>query len=351
MSALPIINAGLIGCGEVANRYGTLLSGSGHSGLRLTCATDVSDAEGRAFSDAFGLRFQPSLAALLTEPIELVCVCTPNITHAPIAYRCMEAGLHVLLEHPMAMSIDEAEKLRETARGLRRHLFVVRQRRFLATVQAVRAALDRGVFGEIRTVEASVYWSRRPEYFTERPWRADHDNGGVLLNQGSHFLDILLFLFGTPRAVEGYVGNIRHPIEVEDTARGAMHFAGFAAYFEFTTAAPEGWNRAHLRIEGTRHNVELGGQAWERFVGPVPDEILRLDGLLEQPLGGDHASYFERVSRRLAGEAITVVEADEGIRMVHLIDSIYAVAVRADADLAAYFGSRLEDIRLHGDCA
>jgi len=186
-------------------------------------------------------------------------------------------------------------------------------------------------------VQASICWNRRPDYFTKRLWRTESSNGGVLLNQASHFLDILLFLFGEPDSAAVRTGNIFHTISGEDSARGVIHFPGAVARFACTTAAPEGWNRASLRIQGTRNQVELGGKAWETFLHPLPSEIAGLESFLQPPVCGEHAGYFDRVARSLRGEAVDVVDADEGMRAVRLIDNLHRNAHRADEELAAYF--------------
>lgn len=340
----PPLPVGLIGCGEVARRYAAALGPHTHAGLRLTCVTDVEGAAGAAFAAEFCLRSLPSVKSLLAEQVALVCICTPSATHAPLARQCLESGKHIILEHPMAMNSRDARDLLETAERARRQLFIVRQRRFLHAIQLLRAGLREGLLGDIREVRLSVCWNRRPAYFTERPWRAQAQSGGVVLNQASHFLDLLLYLFGEPLAVEGALGNIAHDLPCEDSAVGSILFAGgFRALIECTTGAPPGRNWARLLVRGTRQQLQLCGRACESFAGPVPPEITRLGESLRPPLTGDHAGFLERVGRRLAGDGVEVVDAREGVRAVHLIDDIYASFVRDDAGLRAHFARVFSD--------
>jgi UDP-N-acetyl-2-amino-2-deoxyglucuronate dehydrogenase len=337
-AAWPPIHVGLIGCGEVAARYASILTGNLERGLRLTCVTDISASARAEFAAKFGLRVLPSVEQLLDEPISLVCICTPNVTHASLAEQCLGAGKDVVLEHPMAMNRHQAERLQETVSKSGRKLFVVRQRRFLRTVQLLRAALRKNLLGEVLEVEMSLCWNRRPAYFMEKSWRADGQSGGVVLNQASHFLDLLLYLFGQPSLVKGVLGNIRHELPCEDSAFGTILFAGgIRASIECTTAAPPGYNKARLSVRGTRHTIELEGQACENFASPLPAEFACLEADLKPPLTGDHAGFLERVERHLAGVETEIVDEHEGLRAVCLIDDIYARFTRSDEALCAHF--------------
>jgi predicted dehydrogenase len=330
---------GLVGCGHVARRYAQALAGDAGGGLRLTCATDVEPDRGSALCAEFGLRFVPDLDRLLARAeVAVVCVCTPNASHAPLAARCLEAGKHVVLEHPMAMSAGQAEALRATARCADRRLFVVRQRRYQTTVQALRSALWQRRLGALERVRMSLCWHRGRDYFEQRPWRRTREAGGVVVNQASHFLDILLYLFGAPAAVEGSLGTIRHDIDCEDAARGTIRFRrGPTVTFECTTAAPERWTRASLEVEGSGGRMALGGTGWERFALPAPEDLAAITAGAAGPLTGDHAGFLDRVKRKLAGERIEVVDADEGLRAVRLIDAIYARFARRDRALREHF--------------
>lgn len=337
-AAWPLIPVGLIGCGEVAARYAAILTNNLQGGLQLTCATDISATIGAEFAAKFGLRFLPSARQLLDEPISLVCICTPNLTHASLAEQCLRAGKHVVLEHPMAMKRSEAERLQETVVKSGRSLFVVRQRRFLRTVQVLRAALRKALLGELLEVEMSLCWNRRPAYFREKSWRADCQSGGVVLNQASHFLDLLLYLFGQPSVVEGYLGNIKHELPCEDSAFGTIIFGGgIRAAIECTTAAPPGYNKARLLVRGTHHQIELEGQACENFASPLPAEFACLEKDLKPPLTGDHAGFLERVGRQLTGLETEVVQGREGLSAVCLIDDIYARFSRSDEAVRKHF--------------
>jgi len=338
------VKAGLVGCGEVARRYASELHAPSAIGLELAAVTDLDAEVGESFAAEHGLRYLSSLPELLRLPLDLVCVCTPNATHAEIARRVLGAGRHALVEHPMAMATADAEALIEIAASAGRQLFVVRQRRFSRAVQALRAALRRGLLGAVEGADLKLHWSRRAAYFDARPWRRRAENGGVIVNQGSHFLDLLLYLFGEPRALSGVLGNLRQAMDCEDSVRGTIEFeGGERVRFECTTAAPEGWNTTSLAIRARRSAVELVGRDLDRVAEPVPAALAEVGDALVEPLSGDHRGYLERVARRLAGEPVEVVDGVEGARAVRLIDAIYRAFGRDDAPLRNHFALAFGD--------
>jgi predicted dehydrogenase len=292
--------------------------------MRLATVWDTDRDARERFAKRFGVRPLPSLDDLLAAPLDLVCICTPNATHAWLAARCLEAGRDVLVEHPLATSLADARKLCGIAAAGNRRLFVMRQRRFLHSVQALRRCISRGVLGQVRDAEGFVLWSRSPAYFAARPWRAQPENGGVLLNQASHFVDILCYLFGEATDVTGSIGTIREDLAVEDAFAGTLIFRGVEVRFACTTAAPEGSSRARLAVNGSRAGVVLGGSAWEIVERQPPangfGDGVRVDAEL---LTGDHAGYLERVRRSLAGEDVEVVSAEEDLRTLQAVDAIY----------------------------
>ncbi|MGZ8861902.1 MAG: Gfo/Idh/MocA family protein [Thermoanaerobaculia bacterium] len=334
------MTVGLAGCGEIARRHAREIAAHPEIGLRLLSVTDIDVAAGTAFAGEHALHFAPSLEDLLAEPLSLICICTPNATHAPIALRALEAGRHVLIEHPMAMTAADAELLIEAARRAGRQIFVVRQRRFSRAVQTIRTAMTKGVCGNIRDVEMKLHWSRRTAYFDDRPWRRRRENGGVIANQGSHFLDLLLYLFGEPVGLSGTLGNVLHAIECEDAARGTIEFSGgVRAQFECTTAAPEGWNSTSLQMHGDEGTIALVGRDLDQLGELAPAVLTALASSLAPPVSGDHRGYLERVARRIAGESVEIVDGREGARAVRLIESIYATFRREDAPLREHFAN------------
>jgi predicted dehydrogenase len=326
------IRVGLIGCGDVARRYpGALAAGRR---LVLSAVTDIDVDAGGRFAREFDVPFVRPLETFLASSFDLICVCTPSDTHATIAEASIKAGFDVVVEHPLALRASEGERLCRIAAALERRVFVVRQRRFLDSIQQLRRLLARRRLGEIGGIEARLFWRRGPEYYESSPWRTRPENGGVVRNQASHFLDLLIYLLGEPSSVSGVLGNIAHPVPVEDSFVGRIGFSEtVAADFSCTTAARRTWT--HLRMTGTRDEAVLSGKEWELL------ETGRGSSADVSPSGG-HAEFLERVARSLAGEPVEIVDGNATIPELRTIEAIYRTAHQDDARVRAELRPMLE---------
>jgi UDP-N-acetyl-2-amino-2-deoxyglucuronate dehydrogenase len=330
-----VIAVGLVGCGDIADRYGREISTSLKNKLRLDFVTDVNEEQGHAFTRKYSTEFVSSLEEMLSRELDLICVCTPNRSHAQIALQCLRAKRRVLIEHPLAMTTSEARSIISASQQHACEVFVMRQRRFLRSIQLLRRALEKEI---VKRVELNVFWNRRSDYFSAKQWRRERYGGGVIVNQASHFLDILIYLFGEAVKLSGRFGNIRHQFACEDSVIGRFELNnGAIAKFQCTTAAPEGMNVSSLSVDAENGIYELKGRDLDEL--SCPDSFLLTEGSLDKALfTGDHRGYLDRVARRLSGERdLEIVDAVEGARTVRFIESIYAGFHRDDAGLRAEF--------------
>jgi UDP-N-acetyl-2-amino-2-deoxyglucuronate dehydrogenase len=337
-----MIAAGLIGCGEVSRHYGQYASSHGDR-FSLRAATELNEQAGLDFARKFGCAYEPSLERFLSHPQDLVCICAPNHTHAALATRAADAQSHVLVEHPLATTVKDANDLLDTADRAGVRIFVMRQRRFLGSIQLLRALLRSGELGRVRHISASVFWSRRPSYFTDRPWRQSPENGGVVMNQASHFLDLLVYLFGDPIDCKGTIGNIAHDIAVEDAACLEMAFAGDApCTFLATTAAPERSASASLTVAFQKRNISLAGPSWETMTGLTQAETGYFSTAANASSDGSHSGYLDRVVACLSGASnVEIVDGEEGMRTVKLIEMIYRDSRRDNRHLQTLFAPHI----------
>jgi UDP-N-acetyl-2-amino-2-deoxyglucuronate dehydrogenase len=330
-----VIAVGLVGCGDIADRYGREISTSLNNKLRLDFVTDVNEEQGHAFSRKYSAGYVRSLEEMLSRELDLICVCTPNRSHAQIALQCLRAKRRVLIEHPLAMTTSEARSIISASQQHACEVFVMRQRRFLRSIQLLRRALEKEI---VKRVELNVFWNRRSDYFSAKQWRRERYGGGVIVNQASHFLDILIYLFGEAVKLSGRFGNIRHQFACEDSVIGRLELNnGAIAKFQCTTAAPEGMNVSSLSVDAENGIYELKGRDLDEL--SCPDSFVLTEGSLDKALfTGDHRGYLDRVARRLSGERdLEIVDAVEGARTVRFIESIYAGFHRDDAGLRTEF--------------
>jgi predicted dehydrogenase len=220
------VKTALVGCGKVAGIHAQALRNSAASELVGVCDKDSSRAQ--QFAAKYGGAPFTSLAALLSEVRpDAVVICTPHPLHAEATVAAAEAGAHVLVEKPMAASLEDCDRMIEATRKAGVRLGVVSQRRFYEPVRRMKAAIDAGKIGKPILGVFQMYSWRDDAYYQSDPWRGtwDGEGGGVLVNQAPHQLDILQWLMGPIEEISGYWGTLNHPsIEVDDTAVAIIRF-------------------------------------------------------------------------------------------------------------------------------
>lgn len=221
----------IVGAGAIGSVHARLASSLGDDGT-LAAIIDTDPARARSLADEYGVAaFTTAADAYREEAIDLVAVCTPSAYHADAAVEALEAGLHVIVEKPIDISLAAADRVIAAERSSNRTVSVISQRRFQLAASYIHEAIGRGELGRITsgTVESAFF--RPQEYYSSGDWRgtAAVDGGGALMNQGIHALDLLLWMLGEPVSVSARVGRLAHEgIEVEDVAGATIEFAGGA---------------------------------------------------------------------------------------------------------------------------
>ena len=232
--------AAVIGCGDVSVVHFESIKALDGSELVAVCDVDP-DTAARA-AERYGV---PSFAShtelLATMRPDVVHIATPHDQHVQPAIDCLAAGVHVVVEKPVAHTRSEAERLVAAAEepGTPK-IAVCYQNRYNATSQAIVNLLASGELGSVIGGSASVCWSRRPEYYQSRPWRGQRERsgGGVLINQAIHTVDLLLWLLGEVQQVRGLASRLAiDGVDIEDTAQIVLDHSGGARSVFFATNA------------------------------------------------------------------------------------------------------------------
>jgi predicted dehydrogenase len=222
------LRTALIGCGKVGQIHAAALRSLAESEFVGVCDPQRHRAE--AFAALNGTRACGNIQEMIRETgAEAVVIGTPHPQHAAAAITAMEAGAHVLVEKPMAASLDDCDAMLATARRTGRTLGVVSQRRLYEPVRRLKAAIDSGKLGRPVLGVFQMFSWRDRAYYQSDPWRGkwSTEGGGVLVNQSPHQLDLLQWFMGDVEEVSGFWANLNHPeIEVEDTAIAALRFRG-----------------------------------------------------------------------------------------------------------------------------
>ena len=232
--------AAIIGCGDVSAVH--LDAVEAVDGAELVGVCDTDPAVLASAVERCGVAgFTDHRALLARSRPDVVHICTPHHQHVPVALDCLDAGVHVLLEKPVAHRLDEAERLVEAAERSGSRVGVCFQNRYNRTAQVAREVIKSGDLGAVLGATASVLWTRAPDYYRAKPWRGRWETagGGLLINQAIHTLDLVQWLVGDVVDVEGHASTrlYRDLIEVEDTAEMLLTHASGARSLVFGSLA------------------------------------------------------------------------------------------------------------------
>lgn len=257
---------GLIGCGRVAPRHAESVDALPDA--RLVAVADVRESRAAHFAQHYGAEMLTDYRALLARPdVDVVSICTPSGLHAQMAIDALQAGKHVIVEKPIALSLADADRMIATAAATGRKLCVVLQNRYNPPMQDLRRIVDEGRLGRLLLGNATVRWYRPQEYYEDEwhgTWAMD---GGALMNQSIHHIDALQWFMGRPESVFAFTGTLAHRMEAEDTGVAVIRFAGGAlgSVEGSTITYPENIEGS-LAVFGELGSAKIGGTALNRKV-------------------------------------------------------------------------------------
>lgn len=323
----------IYGCGAISRIHA--LSLQDVAGAELSACADLKLSAAEAFADQYGIRVIPDWNALLHDKeIDGVSICTPSGTHAQLAIEALEAGKHVVLEKPMALTAADCDRIIAAAERSSGKIMVISQMRTAPHVQRVKDLVESGALGKLVVCQLHMCYYR-PESYYCGSWRGTKamDGGGALMNQGIHGVDVLQYLAGPVKQLKSVVRTLLHDIEVEDTAAVALEFEnGAVGVITASTATHPGFDR-EIRLYGTRGAAELKEGKLVRLV---------LDGKEEPcepfvPMGNAgtnllsshqrHTRQYDAFVRAIAGEPVTYMDAHQGKLAVDIIERIYSETV------------------------
>ena len=220
------VNTALIGCGKVGETHAQALANLDES--RFIAVYDPDSARAETFASRYGCQAYTHLDTLFQAgEVHMASICTPHPTHVDLALACARAGVHALVEKPMAVDLNGCDQMISAAELAGTHLGVISQRRLYEPVQRVRQAMVEGKIGQPILASLTVLGWRDAAYYRSDPWRGKWatEGGGVMLTQTTHQIDIFQWLMGPIAELFGYWDNLNHPsIEVEDTAVAVVRF-------------------------------------------------------------------------------------------------------------------------------
>jgi predicted dehydrogenase len=258
---------GIAGAGVIAAMHAEAIAML--PAARLVAVTDVVPERARAFAETHGCAAEPDLSALLARAdVDVVSVCVPSGLHAEVGTQAAAAGKHLVIEKPIDTTLAAADRLIGAARAAGVVMTVVAQHRFDPGLAELRGLLDAGALGRLVLGEASTKWYRSQAYYDSAAWRGTWAlDGGSLMNQGIHYVDLLLWAMGPAAEVTALTATQAHEVEVEDVALALLRFcSGAVGTIVASTAVFPGFAQ-RLEITGTSGTVAIeDGQVVRRDI-------------------------------------------------------------------------------------
>ena len=329
-----ILKVVLVGCGRIAHRHSQLLAEGRVKGAALQAVCDIVPEKAEAFGTKWKVPWYLDMHEMMrTEKPDVVVVLTESGNHAEHVIALSSYGAHVVVEKPMALTLDDADRMITAcdARGVK--FFVVKQNRFNVPVVKLREALEAGRFGKLVMGTVRVRWCRPQSYYDQDAWRGTWAmDGGVLTNQASHHIDLLEWMMGHVTSVYAMTRTALVDIEAEDTAVVVLRFeSGALGVIEATTAVRPKDLEGAISILGETGSVEVGGFAvnqmkvWQfKDAQPEDDEVLgKYSTNPPDVYGFGHLTYYEHMVRAIRGEGRNLVDGLQGRRSLELINAIY----------------------------
>ena len=284
-------------------------------GTRLAGVCGRDPGRTAAFAEKVGASFSTTRIEDLVgrADVDVVCVTTPSGAHLEPALAAIAHGKHVVVEKPLEVTVERADRIIAAADRAKVHLCPIFQARFGDGARTVKAAVEAGRLGTVALASAYVKWYRSAQYY-QSEWKGTQalDGGGALMNQGIHAVDLLQWFAGMPSEVTGFTTRRVHKaIEVEDTASAALRFeAGSLGTLEASTAAWPGWSR----------RIDLCGE--QGSISLEDDRIVRWD--FSTPAAGDDAIRAVKADTLGSGASAPNAIAIEGHRrqLQNLVDAI-----------------------------
>lgn len=247
------LRVGIVGCGKIARTHAEAVRDLADADLVACCDADLARAQ--TLAAEFGAGFATDSLPLFFDQgaLDAVLICTPHPAHEAVVVAAAEAGVHVLCEKPIAVRLDEADRMIAATDAAGVSFGVIFQRRFWPAAQRIRQAIDDGSFGRLTFGAAYAHLWRPESYFASDPWRGkwETEGGGVMMNQAVHIVDLLQWFMGPAVEVYGRIATLRHGayIDVEDTVAATLIFASGAlgSIEAFTTIEPEFGFRVAVR--------------------------------------------------------------------------------------------------------
>ncbi|MGV8142513.1 MAG: Gfo/Idh/MocA family protein [Candidatus Pacearchaeota archaeon] len=322
-----MVNFGIVGCGRISGKHIGAIKQT--IGAKIIAVCDINEERAKKTAQELGCKYYTDYNLLLQDPmIDVVNICTPSGLHPEMTIKAAKAGKNVVCEKPIALTMKDAHDMVEECKKNRVSLFIVKQNRYNPPIVSLKKAIDEGRFGRIFLANVTVRWSRGQDYYDQDAWRGKIiSDGGVLLNQTSHHIDMLRWLLGDVESVICKKATYGHNIETEDTAIAIFKFKnGAMATFEGTTCTFPRDLEGSISVLGEKGSVKVGGFAMNKmdvwqFTESKEEDHSLVHSITNPPnvYGFGHIPFMFDVVKSLQSNNSPKIDGDEGLRTLKVI--------------------------------
>lgn len=330
----------ILGCGRISSKHvEALINNSEEAELVAVC--DLSDEKAKKLKDQYSQIISNADVKIYTdyrlmlesERIDVVSIATESGYHAKHAMDCLNHGTHVLVEKPMALSVQDADDMIELAKIRNKKICISHQNRFNPPIQKLRRAIEEGRFGKIINGTARILWTRDDNYYKQAPWRGTKElDGGTLMNQCIHNIDLLQWMMGSEvDRIHSERGTFLRDIEMEDFGAILIRFKNGAIGIVEGSACVYPKNLEEtLSIFGESGTVVIGGLAvneiktWD-FSDERDYDRVEECSTIDNVYGNGHTPLYRDFINAINNDTEPLINGEEGKKAMEIILKAYEI--------------------------
>ena len=330
-----MIHVAIIGTGGISNAHiGAYLKFPER--CKIVALVDIVPEKAEQMKVRYGLtdaRVYASHKDILSrEDIDLADICTPPYVHASISIDCLRAGMNVVCEKPMAASLEECDAMIKARDESGKKLSVIAQNRFRQPIRDLKALLDSGIAGKVRSAQVDSFWWRGHCYY-DLWWRGTWktEGGGCTLNHAVHHIDMLLWMMGLPETVTSVLGNVAHDnAEVEDLSMSILRYPGALA--QLTASVVHHGEEQRLVFQCEKAKIAAPFECFASLSKPngfperneaLEKEIADFTAAQPKIRWEGHDGQLENVLTALETGGPVAIGGEDGRRTIELITAVY----------------------------
>ncbi len=320
-------NVCVVGCGHISSNHCQAIIKNKYTFLYGLCDIDLHRLKKTAAAYSVVNTYTDYASVLADSKIDIISICTPSGLHADMAVLAAKHGKHVILEKPMAMTTAQARKINNAFAKSTGRLMVVLQNRFNPTVLFFKKYKNK--LGKLLYSSTQTYWYRPQKYYSDGWHGTNSMDGGVLMNQGTHYVDMLLYLTEKRvKKVSAFKATLAHKMEAEDCITANILFTdGTIANIQANTFSYPKNFEGSITLFYEKATVKIGGVAMNEIVywkgsGESIIRNLKTESIANI-YGNGHAAVYKNFIDHIRQGKPLATGYEEGIKSLELIEKIY----------------------------